>query len=164
MYATIYLAFLVTLGCRCCWMQWQKWKPAAWTSDCQIMLSMNPLCHVADGVGEHCSWCHLCVLVLYQLCICLKALLADHFAQARSQGGSERSDDPPTLKGHLSTDCLSANILNIVHLWNGINEIECNYHVDLSFDYKVTSSIIITSDKGGGKYICPRLLVCLSVC
>jgi len=42
--------------------------------------------------------------------------------QARSQG--ERSDDPPpVLKGHFFAKCSSANILNIVRLWNRIT---CN--------------------------------------
>ena len=47
--------------------------------------------------------------------------------QARSQGGgeSERSDDPhPAVKGHLSADCSTANISNIVRLWNMINKID----------------------------------------
>ena len=37
---------------------------------------------------------------------------------------SERSDDLQALKGHFSPDCSSANILNIVRLWNRINKIE----------------------------------------
>ena len=35
----------------------------------------------------------------------------------------------PALKGYFSADCSSANILNIVRLWNKINKI----HVDSSF-------------------------------
>ena len=49
----------------------------------------------------------------------------------------------PVLKGHLSADCWSADILNIVRLWNRINKIEWTYNVGLSFDHNVTSSVII---------------------
>ena len=47
-----------------------------------------------------------------------------HNNQARSQGRSKRSDDPPpqALKGYFSADCSSANILKIIRLWNRINK------------------------------------------
>ena len=62
-----------------------------------------------------------------------------------ANGGRRRSDDPPPggVKRSLSANCSSANILNIVHLWNRINKVELTYHVDSSFDHKVTSSIVI---------------------
>jgi len=65
--------------------------------------------------------------------------------QAHGQGGSEWSDDPPALEGHFSANCSSANIVNIVRLWNKINKIEyrLSTHVDSNFYHKVTSSIII---------------------
>jgi len=63
--------------------------------------------------------------------------------QACSQAGSKWSDDPPVLKGDFSANCVSANILNTVHLRNRINKIEYNYHVNVCFDHKVTPSIVI---------------------
>ena len=59
--------------------------------------------------------------------------------------GSEQSDDHTALKGHFSANCSSANILNIVRLWNRINRIEYRLtnHVYSSFDHKATSSVII---------------------
>jgi len=47
-----------------------------------------------------------------------------HFYQACSRGGGSGQMTPPAAKGHLSADCSSANILNIVCLWNKINKIE----------------------------------------
>jgi len=63
--------------------------------------------------------------------------------QARSQGGVEAVEQPPplsqALKGPISADSSSANILNIVRLWNRSNKIEYTYYVDLSFDHKVAT-------------------------
>ena len=70
--------------------------------------------------------------------------------QARSQGrvgAVGRSPPPPLppppeLKSHFSANFLSANIMNIICPWNKINKMHLIYHVDLSFDHKVMSSII----------------------
>jgi len=61
-----------------------------------------------------------------------------HCATSVAKWGMEWSDDPlpPALKGHFSADCLNANTLNIVRLWNRINKIELTSHVDLSFNIK----------------------------
>jgi len=70
--------------------------------------------------------------------------LKTQYRNPHSQGeGSVRSDDHAALKGHLSADCSSANILNIVRSWDKINKIEYTYHVNSSFDHRVTSSVII---------------------
>ena len=57
------------------------------------------------------------------------------YRPAARGGGSERGR-PPVLKDPLFCWLFSTNILNMVHLWNKINEIELIYH-------KVTSFIIL---------------------
>ena len=83
------------------------------------------------------------VTAVFRLKICNKCWLV-YMLQARSQRegvGAVGRPPLPALKGHFSADCSSANTLNIIRLWNKINKVE--YHVDSSFDHKVTSSIII---------------------
>jgi len=48
-------------------------------------------------------------------------------------GGRNSQTTPlPALRGRFSANCYSPDILNIVSLWNEA------YHVDFSFDHKVT--------------------------
>ena len=87
-------------------------------------------------------FCNTWYATIYTYSVCgtrINTLL--HSGMSRSK----RSDNHTALKGHFSPDCSSANILNIVCLWNRINRIEYRLtnHVDSSFDHKVTSSIII---------------------
>ena len=61
------------------------------------------------------------------------------------EGGVGAVGRPPALalKGYISVDRSSANILNIVRLWNRVNKIAQTCRVNSSFDHKVTSSVII---------------------
>jgi len=57
---------------------------------------------------------------------CLSILHFSLYRPVAKEGWSSRTTPPPPLKlnGHFSADCLSADILNIVLLWNKINKIE----------------------------------------